>query len=127
VDLPPRPPKSQESEASQRSPAGHSWYHANLRDRKVAEARLLQHPRDGTFIIRDSSRTQGEYSLSLLYQGAVKHLRIRLRGDGQYVLGEEKVDEVAFASVVELVNFHKREPLVLKSGGNLTLRYECPH
>ena len=88
-------PQSQAPEAGQSSgsPAGHSWYHANLKDRKVAESRLLQHPRvspslspgllletvcwvqDGTFIIRDSSRSPGEYSLSLLYQGAVKHLR----------------------------------------------------
>ncbi|CAI8011174.1 Lymphocyte cytosolic protein 2 [Geodia barretti] len=113
--------------SSSGSPLGHSWYHANLKDRKVAEARLFKHPRDGTFIIRDSSRTAGEYSLSLLYHGAVKHLRIRLRGDGQYVLGEEKADEVPFASVVELVNYHKEEPLVLKSGGNVMLRYECPH
>ena len=69
--------------------------------------------------------------------------------DGKFVLGEEKADEVvggewawfqsdlshtpslfslqAFASVVDLVQFHKREPLVLKSGGKTTLRYECPH
>lgn len=74
--------------------------------------------------------------------------RIRIRGDGQYVLGEEKPDEVVriraslllplvyiissssssqpFATVVDLVNHHKRNPLVLKSGGDLKLLYECP-
>jgi hypothetical protein len=86
----------------------------------------MRHSQDGTFIIRDSSKKVGEYSLSLLYHGAVKHLRIRLRADGQYVLGEEKPDELAFASVVELVNYHRTEPLVLRSGGEVTLRYECP-
>lgn len=25
------------------SPVGHSWYHANLKDRKVAEAKLFRH------------------------------------------------------------------------------------
>ena len=77
-------------------------------------------------------------------------LRIRLRGDGKYVLGEEKPDEVVgllpilvpittllspslppsppqpFTTVLDLVNHHKKHPLVLKSGGELKLLYECP-
>lgn len=53
--------------------------------------------------------------------------RIRKRNDGQFVLGEEKPDEVAFSDVVELVNFYKVEPVVLKSGGSTPLKYECPH
>ena len=32
----------------------------------------------------------------------------------------------AFDSVVDLVEYHKGEPLVLKSGGETTLKYECP-
>ncbi len=32
-------------------------------------------PQDGTFIVRDSTKVPGEYSLSLWYGGGIKHLR----------------------------------------------------
>ena len=77
---------------------------------------------DGTFIVRDSTKIKGEYSLSLWFGGGVRHLRysksgmymggasslcrwliglfyyflyrIRLRADKKFVLGEEKSDEL---------------------------------
>lgn len=101
------------------------WYHANL-DRKRAEALLKRYSKDGTFIIRDSARVAGEYSLSLWYGGAVRHLRIRIKPDEKFVLGEEKSDECAFETVMDLVAHHKHEVIKLKSGGETTLKYECP-
>lgn len=32
----------------------------------------------------------------------------------------------SFDTVVDLVEYHKAEPLVLKSGGETTLKFECP-
>ena len=32
-------------------------------------------PQDGTFIVRDSTKIKGEYSLSLWFGGGVRHLR----------------------------------------------------
>ena len=32
-----------------------------------------------------------------------------------------------FDTVMELVEYHKVEPLHLKSGGETTLKFECPH
>lgn len=93
--LPSRPPKAF---APAGSPSGQSWYHYSL-DRKQAESklkrytkvRLLYHniinvqifkshdvlnvPQDGTFIVRDSTKIKGEYSLSLWFGGGVRHLR----------------------------------------------------
>lgn len=75
--------------------------------------------------------------------------RIRLKPDKRFVLGEEKSDEhvseeyqlcmherdplpntcfpQAFETVMELVARHRHEPIHLKSGGETTLKYECPH
>lgn len=66
---------------------------------------------DGTFIIRDNTRNPGEYSLSLFYSAAVKHLRYAAYGgpysrliimvifrirftQNKYFLGEAKEDEM---------------------------------
>ena len=48
---------------------------------------------NGCFIVRNSTRYQGEYSLSLYFNGEIKHLRIRRRDDGQFAVGNEKKDE----------------------------------
>lgn len=130
---PPVPPPSEEPAPPSRppkalaagSPSGQSWYHYSL-DRRQAENKLKRYTKDGTFIVRDSTKIKGEYSLSLWFAGGVRHLRIRLRGDKKFVLGEEKSDELAFDTVMDLVSHHKREPLHLKSGGDTVLRYECP-
>ncbi|XP_064381897.1 uncharacterized protein LOC135330878 isoform X2 [Halichondria panicea] len=119
--MPSRPPRS----IPHGSPVGQTWYHGNL-DRKKSETRLKKYSKDGTFIIRDSSKVEGEYSLSIFHTGGVRHLRIRLRRDRKFVLGEEKADEVAFDTVIALVEFHKKEPLHLKSGGDSVLKFECP-
>jgi hypothetical protein len=96
-------------------------------DRKNAEMRIQRYKRDGTYIVRDNTRNPGEYSLSLWHDGGTRHLRIRKRPDGMFVLGEEKPDEVPFPTVVELVQYFQKEPVVLKSGGSTPLKFECPH
>lgn len=74
--------------------------------------------------------------------------RIRVRSDKKFVLGEEKSDEhvsvalthmmhgfivvvvvimQAFDTLMELVSSHRHEPIHLKSGGETTLKYDCPH
>jgi hypothetical protein len=95
---PPRPPKATHNIGS---PTRESWYHGGL-DRKNAEMRIQRYKRDGTYIVRDNTRNPGEYSLSLWHDGGTRHLRIRKRPDGMFVLGEEKPDEVVILAFVIL-------------------------
>lgn len=50
---------------------------------------------DGTFLVRESRLKEAHhpYSMGVLHLGSVYHLKIRLRSDKQYALGEEKDNE----------------------------------
>lgn len=98
----------------------HSWYHFNT-DRITAESMLNAHKKDGMFLIRDSSKTPGEYTLSIWYQG-IKHMRIIVDEDGYFSLHKSK----RFRTPVDLVLFYKHETLLFKCGGGTILKYECP-
>ena len=43
--------------------------------RNLSPMSILNVPQDGTFIVRDSTKIKGEYSLSLWFGGGVRHLR----------------------------------------------------
>lgn len=86
--------------------------------------RLGRIAKDGCFLLRDAQNGEG-YSLSLWYAGNIRHLRIRVREDKQFVVGEKKDNELAFSNIPDLVAFHKKEPLVLKSGGQTVLSIVC--
>ncbi|OQV23763.1 hypothetical protein BV898_02494 [Hypsibius exemplaris] len=91
------------------------WFHGGI-DRSEARRRLENDATDGAFLIR-KSRKGGEkfsnpYSLSLLSNGKVYHLTIRLRGqDGTFALGFEKPGEEVFLTVKDLVEHHLINPL----------------
>eukprot|EP00731_Ephydatia_muelleri_P021059 Em0013g786a len=100
--------------------ADQSWYHFNT-DRITAEGMLNTYQKDGLFLIRDSSKIPGEYTLSIWYQG-IKHMRISVDEDGYFSLHKSK----RFKTLVDLVLFYKHETLLFKCGGGTVLLHECP-
>lgn len=111
--LPPVP-----SAASRSTPLPeHAWFHDISRE--AAEEKLLRLSQDGAYIVRPSKRAGQEnpYTLTMLHDGKIFHLNIRLRSDGMYSLGREKPREKAFPSVADLIIFHQKEPILLTSKG----------
>lgn len=52
-----------------------SWYHGKI-SREEAEALLNDFREEGDFLIRDSVHFQGDYTLSIYFEGMVDHYRI---------------------------------------------------
>lgn len=117
--LPPVPsqPKGQNDRLK-----GYPWFHGPL-DKKVAEDALKACGKQGAFIVRNSSKDPNNYSMSLLYLGNVKHLRIP-RTNNKFVLGDSGT--VEFNTIEELVAHYNECPVDLRSGGSTTLTVACP-
>ncbi|XP_043482946.1 tyrosine-protein kinase Shark [Leptopilina heterotoma] len=66
------------------------WYHENL-SREDAETLLQEDERgNGTFLVRESSSSSGDYVLSVLHKGQVIHYQIRKHGeDAFFSIGDE--------------------------------------
>ena len=61
---------------------------------------------DGTFLVRDSTRTAGEYTLTVRKAGTNKLIRI-IFSNGMYGFSEP----TTYANVADLVQFYSRNPL----------------
>ena len=82
----------------------YSWYFGTI-DRNEAE-RLLMHTANvsGSFLIRESTSSRGNYSLSIRDAKKVRHHRIqKLDGGGYFV-----TPQVTFASIPELVAYYSK-------------------
>ncbi|XP_051153972.1 tyrosine-protein kinase Shark [Leptopilina boulardi] len=66
------------------------WYHENL-SREDAEILLQEDERgNGTFLVRESSSSSGDYVLSVIHKGQVIHYQIRKHGeDAFFSIGDE--------------------------------------
>ncbi|XP_026174524.1 tyrosine-protein kinase SRK2 [Mastacembelus armatus] len=80
------------------------WYFSDVK-RLDAEKMLLsggnQH---GAFLIRNCESQKGEFSLSVLDNGCVKHYKLKNRDDGQYFVSRNK----SFPTLKELVEHYSR-------------------
>ena len=94
----------------------HDWYHGKI-SRNRAEY-LLSSGINGSFLIRESESSPGQYSLSVRYEGRVYHYRVNNDADGSMYVQEI----IKFKSIPELVSYHNQEP-----GGLIAcLRFAAP-
>ncbi|KAJ8319431.1 hypothetical protein KUTeg_004522 [Tegillarca granosa] len=90
-----------------------SWFHPNT-DRHTAESLLLQNGVDGTYLLRQSSKS-GEYALSVRCDKSVKHFNITWTGS------VFKFGHGEFQSIDELIQHFANKPLIGAESGQLTL------
>ncbi|XP_066236562.1 SH2 domain-containing protein 4A [Saccopteryx leptura] len=93
------------------------WFHGILTLKRANE--LLSTCVPGSFLIRVSERIRG-YALSYLSEDGCKHFLIDASTDSYSFLG---VDQLQHASLAELVEYHKEEPIT--SLGKERLLYPC--
>ncbi|XP_065351443.1 uncharacterized protein LOC135946900 isoform X2 [Cloeon dipterum] len=86
-------------------------------DRKQANELLRECGFDGCFMIRNSSKEDAAFTLSVLHKTRLYHIQVRKRADDLYALGKAKKNEHAFPSVEGLVTFYGKEPLKLYTNG----------
>ncbi|CAG0882307.1 unnamed protein product [Darwinula stevensoni] len=68
-----------------------TWFHGKV-SREMAETRLLSNDRncdEGTFLVRESNSSSGDYVLSLVNSGKVVHFQIRQMGDDAFYAIDE--------------------------------------
>uniref|UniRef100_A0A0N5C908 Phosphoinositide phospholipase C n=1 Tax=Strongyloides papillosus TaxID=174720 RepID=A0A0N5C908_STREA len=87
------------------------WFHGKI-DKDEAASRLMEHADkgNGVFLVRDSFLLIGEYSLSFLYNGIVRHCRIRSKlvdGEKKYFFIEDKIVDTLY----ELISIYTTEKL----------------
>ncbi|XP_012999088.1 SH2 domain-containing protein 4A isoform X2 [Cavia porcellus] len=93
------------------------WFHGILTLKKANE--LLSTGVPGSFLIRVSEKIKG-YALSYLSEEGCKHFLIDASADSYSFLG---VDQLQHASLADLVDYHKEEPIT--SLGKELLLYPC--
>ncbi|XP_053772492.1 SH2 domain-containing protein 4A [Desmodus rotundus] len=93
------------------------WFHGILTLKRANE--LLSTCVPGSFLIRVSERIRG-YALSYLSEDGCKHFLIDASTDSYSFLG---VDQLQHATLAELVEYHKVEPIT--SLGKELLLYPC--
>lgn len=61
-----------------------SWFHGNIS--RIEAERLFYPCEDGMFLIRNFTKHQGDYVLSVCYANEIKHYRIQKTDDGKYII-----------------------------------------
>uniref|UniRef100_U3K4K7 Lymphocyte cytosolic protein 2 n=1 Tax=Ficedula albicollis TaxID=59894 RepID=U3K4K7_FICAL len=103
------------------------WYVAFL-SRPEAEAALRRINKDGTFLVRDSSRktVTHPYVLMVLYRDKVYNIQIRYQEqDHLYLLGTSLKGKEEFSSVADIIDHFQRTPLLLIDGKDRGSRNQC--
>ncbi|KJE96371.1 TKL protein kinase, variant 1 [Capsaspora owczarzaki ATCC 30864] len=77
------------------------WFHGKI-GRPAAEV-LLSSGINGSFLVRESESTPGEYSISVKYDGKLYHYRVTREGDTVYVTPEH-----VFNNMQDLVKHHSK-------------------
>ncbi|XP_058718512.1 ras GTPase-activating protein 1-like isoform X4 [Poecile atricapillus] len=89
------------------APPTNQWYHGKL-DRTIAEERLWQAEKPGSYLIRESDRRPGSFVLSFLSKTCVNHFRI-IAMCGDYYIGGRR-----FASLSDLIGYYSHVSCLLK-------------
>ncbi|NXN26041.1 LCP2 protein, partial [Nycticryphes semicollaris] len=103
------------------------WYVAYV-SRPEAEAALRKINKDGTFLVRDSSRKTAThpYVLMVLYRDKVYNIQIRYQEQNQiYLLGTGLKGKEDFSSVADIIDYFQRTPLLLIDGKDRGSRNQC--
>ncbi|NWW07017.1 LCP2 protein, partial [Oreocharis arfaki] len=103
------------------------WYVAFV-SRPEAEAALRKINKDGTFLVRDSSRktVTHPYVLMVLYRDKVYNIQIRYQEqDHLYLLGTGLKGKEEFSSVADIIDHFQRTPLLLIDGKDRGSRNQC--
>ncbi|NXA07583.1 LCP2 protein, partial [Sapayoa aenigma] len=103
------------------------WYVAYV-SRPEAEAALRKINKDGTFLVRDSSRktVTHPYVLMVLYRDKVYNIQIRYQEqDHLYLLGTGLKGKEDFSSVADIIDHFQRTPLLLIDGKDRGSRNQC--
>ncbi|XP_068014783.1 lymphocyte cytosolic protein 2 [Melanerpes formicivorus] len=103
------------------------WYIADV-SRPEAEAALRRMNKDGTFLVRDSSRKTAThpYVLMVLYRDKVYNIQIRYQEENHvYLLGTGLKGKEDFSSVADMIDYFQRTPLLLIDGKDRGSRNQC--
>ncbi|XP_071089478.1 lymphocyte cytosolic protein 2-like isoform X3 [Haliotis cracherodii] len=102
----------------------YEWYHGKI-NRADGNARLKGVGKDGTYLVRVSDKDPKQpYTMQVLFEDRVNNLKVRLRDDKRFALGESKPNEITFKDVPGMVTHHKVHPVLLigTQQGEITLR-----
>ncbi|XP_076451499.1 tyrosine-protein phosphatase non-receptor type 11-like [Babylonia areolata] len=88
------------------------WFHPHING-KEAEQLLMQQGRDGSFLVRRSTRSKDDFSISVRWEKLV-HIKIQNTGDGFDLFGGE-----VFATLAELVQYYLEDKGTLTVTGNI--------
>ena len=95
------------------------WFHNELSG-LAAEKLLIEKGEPGSFLIRQSHNSPGNFTLSVRRKDSFAHIRIQNTGDFLSFFGGDK-----FATLPELVNYYREHPdqLKEKNGTIIELRH----
>ncbi|ELT97703.1 hypothetical protein CAPTEDRAFT_187828 [Capitella teleta] len=116
--LPPVPPQQPTNEPPEKENLENfPWYYRN-KGREEGDAILRAKGRvtDGVFLVRDSQRggNDNPFTLALLFSGRNYNLHIRQRSDKRFALGTPRDGEKTFASISELISWHRNNTIRLE-------------
>ncbi|VDO78403.1 unnamed protein product [Soboliphyme baturini] len=98
-------------------PTNERWFHGNISGAE-AEKLLMDQGRNGSFLVRESQSTLGDYALSVRLEDRVTHIIIRCQNGKFDVGGGDDFDSLA-----ELVDYYRRSPMVETCGTVVHLKY----
>ncbi|NXG09356.1 LCP2 protein, partial [Sakesphorus luctuosus] len=127
MPIPSRQTVHQTSPEEEEGSLSTQWYVAYV-SRPEAEAALRRINKDGTFLVRDSSRktVTHPYVLMVLYRDKVYNIQIRYQEqDHLYLLGTGLRGNEDFSSVADIIDHFQRTPLLLIDGKDRGSRNQC--
>uniref|UniRef100_A0A4X2JSD5 Lymphocyte cytosolic protein 2 n=1 Tax=Vombatus ursinus TaxID=29139 RepID=A0A4X2JSD5_VOMUR len=129
IQKPPLPPGERHERNFKKPPnsLNNEWYVSYI-TRTEAEAALRKINKDGTFLVRDSSKKTitNPYVLMVLYKNKVYNIQIRYNEESQvYLLGTGLRGKEDFLSVPDIIDYFRKMPLLLIDGKNRDSRNQC--